>query len=84
MKTKRELIETISIIDGNLSHIESTKKINGTLLTEIERVMDEHAQQEVKKLNIAHVSKSSKNATAFNDGYIRGCEDTEANHQANT
>jgi hypothetical protein len=46
--TKRELIKTISIIQGNLSYIEKTGKINGTLLIEIERVMEQYAQQEAK------------------------------------
>lgn len=55
MKTKKELIESISIIDGNLSHIESTKIINGTLLIEIERVMEQYAQQQVKALSINSV-----------------------------
>ena len=55
MKTKKELIESISIIDGNLSHIESTKIINGTLLIEIERVMEQYAQEQVKALSINDV-----------------------------
>ena len=46
--TKRELIKTISIVQGNLSYIEKTGNINGTLLIEIERVMDQYAQQEAK------------------------------------
>ena len=46
--TKRELIKTISIVKGNLSHIESTGNINGTLLIEIERVMQQYAEQEAK------------------------------------
>jgi hypothetical protein len=41
------------------------------------------AQQIVKLFPVPTVSKSSSNATAFNDGYIRGCEDTEANYQSN-
>lgn len=45
MKAKRDLIETIQIAQGNLSYIEKTGKINGTLLTEIERVMEEYANQ---------------------------------------
>ena len=50
MKTKRDLIKTISIVRGNLSHIESAGNINGTLLIEIERVMEEYAQQQVNRL----------------------------------
>jgi len=46
--TKREFIKTISIVQGNLSHIEKTGNINGTLLIEIERVMEQYAQQEAK------------------------------------
>lgn len=56
MKTRRDLIRTISIVPGNLSHIESTGMINGTLLIEIERVMVEYAQQQVNNLNISAVS----------------------------
>ena len=55
MKTKKDFIKTISIVRGNLSHIESTGNINGTLLIEIERVMEEYAQQQVKNLNIPAV-----------------------------
>jgi len=46
--TKRELIKTISIVKGNLSHIESTGNINGTMVIEIERVMQQYAEQEAK------------------------------------
>lgn len=56
MKTKRDFIKTISIMHGNLSHIESTGNINGTLLIEIERVMEEYAQQQVKNLNKPDIS----------------------------
>lgn len=42
---KRELINTIIINEANFDYIAKTKIINGTLLTEIERVMDTYAQQ---------------------------------------
>lgn len=42
MKTKRELIKSIKICKANLDHISETGRINGTLLIEIERVMEEY------------------------------------------
>jgi hypothetical protein len=48
-KTKRELIKSIFIAGGNLEHIAKTKNINGTLLGEIERVMEEYKNQKPDK-----------------------------------
>ena len=39
--TKRDLINTIKPNKGNLAYIAVSGKINGSLMTEIERVMDE-------------------------------------------
>jgi len=39
---KRELIKTIKVDVANMLHIAESGKINGTLLLEIERVMDEY------------------------------------------
>ena len=39
---KRELINTIKLDVANMLHIAESGKINGTLLLEIERVMDEY------------------------------------------
>ena len=43
---KRELIKTIAVIPSNLEHIAKTGIINGTLLVEIERVMEAYAAQQ--------------------------------------
>lgn len=51
-----KLIDGINIVDGNLQHIAKTKKINGTLRSEIKRVMTEYVEQEVEKLTIPVVS----------------------------
>ena len=45
---KRELIKTIVVIPSNLEHIAKTGIINGTLLVEIERVMETYAAQQSK------------------------------------
>ena len=45
---KRELIKTIAVIPSNLEHIAKTGIINGTLLVEIERVMEAYAAQQSK------------------------------------
>ena len=45
---KRELIKTIAVIPSNLEHIAKTGIINGTLLVEIERVMETYAAQQSK------------------------------------
>jgi hypothetical protein len=39
---KRELIKTIKVDKANMLHIAESGKINGTLLLEIERVMDDY------------------------------------------
>jgi len=41
---KKELIKSIHIDKANLEHIAKTGNINGTLLIEIERVMEEYAK----------------------------------------
>ena len=45
MSIKQELIKTIIIDEANLEYIAKSKTINGTLLVEIERVMDIYAKQ---------------------------------------
>lgn len=44
-----ELILSIKIEPSNLEHIAKTGKINGTLLVEIRRILNSHAQQESDK-----------------------------------
>jgi len=57
MKTKRELINTITIIPSNLEYIAKPGSfINGTLLLEIERVMNEYADQVSRKRAIKFAS----------------------------
>ena len=53
---KRELIKTIAVIPSNLEHIAKTGIINGTLLVEIERVMEAYAAQQSDE--IAELKKS--------------------------
>ena len=65
MKTKRELIKTISIVQGNLSYIESTGVINGTLLIEIERVMEEYRKIEIEKFLICAKEDNIINSVMF-------------------
>jgi len=43
---KRELIKTIAVIPSNFEYIAKTGIINGTLLVEIERVMEAYAAQQ--------------------------------------
>ena len=45
---KRELIKTIAVIPSNFEYIAKTGIINGTLLVEIERVMEAYAAQQSK------------------------------------
>lgn len=45
MKTRRDLIKTIIIDKSNFEHIAKTGNINGTLLIEIERVMEEYSSK---------------------------------------
>jgi len=47
---KRKLIKTINIDKANFEHIAKIGNINGTLLIEIERIMDEYAKQESSEL----------------------------------
>lgn len=47
-KTKRELIASIVNNKANLEHIAQTGNINGSLLIEIEKVMQNYADQESK------------------------------------
>ena len=49
MKTKEELIKTIHVDKSNLEHIAKTKNINGALLNEIRRVMEEYKNQRKKR-----------------------------------
>ncbi len=46
--TKRELIKTINVNEANFEHISKTKAINGSLLIDIERIMQVYADQEAK------------------------------------
>ena len=46
--TKREIIKTIHVDRANLEHISKTGNINGTLLIELERIMNQYAEQEAK------------------------------------
>jgi len=48
MNTKRDLIKTIHCDRSNLEHIAKHQRINGTLLIEIERIMQEYANQQLK------------------------------------
>lgn len=79
METKRDFIKTISIIDGNLSHIEETKRINGTLLIEIERVMEAYHQHKLKELlpSDEEILKIKTDAYDFHLQNMNGREDFE-------
>jgi hypothetical protein len=54
MISKRDLIKTIFIAGGNLEHIEKTKNINGTLLMEIERVMEHYKNEALTLTAVSH------------------------------
>lgn len=45
IKTTEEFIKTIYVNAANFNHIASTEKINGSLYTEIKRVMEAYASQ---------------------------------------
>ncbi len=47
---KRELIKTIAVIPSNFEYIAKTGIINGTLLVEIERVMEAYAAQQKSEI----------------------------------
>jgi inorganic pyrophosphatase len=49
---KRDLIRTIYVNEANFNYIRDTKHINGTLLQEIERVMEEYYQLKIKQYEI--------------------------------
>ena len=46
---KRKLIESVVILPENLEYIGKCGKINGTLLVEIERIMEEYAAIKVRE-----------------------------------
>ena len=47
---KRKLIKTINVDKANFEHIAKTGNVNGTLLIEIERVMEEYTKGKVELL----------------------------------
>ena len=49
---KRELIKTIAVIPSNFEYIAKTGIINGTLLVEIERVMEAYAAQQKSEIKM--------------------------------
>ena len=49
---KRDLIGTIYVNEANFNHIKDTKHINGTLLLEIERIMEEYYELKIKQYEI--------------------------------
>lgn len=51
----RDLIKTIHVDRANFNRIATTGNINGTLLSEIERVMKEYAEAEVNNLAVGGV-----------------------------
>ena len=77
MSKIEELIDSIEIVRGNLSHIEQTGKINGTLRSEIRRVIEEYRIEDYKEPEIKikfpiKELNSSKNYPLMildNDGY---------------
>ena len=44
-KTNEELIASITVNESNFNYIAKTGKINGSLLQDIRRILDEKAQQ---------------------------------------
>jgi len=77
---KRKLIKTIRIIPGNMMHCSENNTINGTLLSEIERVMESYhqarAEEEAEvneyemKLRINSVLKGALLAQNFDEWVI--------------
>jgi len=55
-KIKRDLINSIIINKANLDNISENKIINGTLLVEIERVMDAYSKILNRKLSLIEES----------------------------
>lgn len=47
---KKALINAMSVNAANLNHIASSGKINGTLMVETERILEEYAEYRVKQL----------------------------------
>lgn len=73
---KRKLINTIKIEKANLEYIAKNGKINGTLLKEIERIMDEY-----KALNIPVVIKSCETCSKFKEcRIIASCKEMGLTH----
>jgi hypothetical protein len=72
--TKRELINTICIDKANLEHIASTGNINGILLIEIERIMDQFKKQE-SKLNPDWCQHKDTCINKVCIGHPRDCEE---------
>lgn len=54
MKTKDELIAGIYINEANIRNIADHGRINGTLLVEIRRVLEEYATQQTSELRKQH------------------------------
>lgn len=81
MKTIQERIDEIQVNGGNLCHIISTGKINGSLLTDIIKVSNEHADQEKAALKEKIIAIRNR---TFWDGemhvgnnatYTKACDD---------
>jgi hypothetical protein len=62
-----EIIDKIQIIDGNLEHIARTKKISGSLRTEIKIAMITYHEQQVKK----EISNIMPNKPIFSLNFIQ-------------
>ena len=67
---KRELIKTIAVIPSNFEYIAKTGIINGTLLVEIERVMEAYAAQQKSEIKMPTEEEMKKRQKDRGD-YLR-------------
>ncbi len=74
-ENKRELIKTIAVIPSNFEYIAKTGIINGTLLVEIERVMEAYAAQQKSEIKLPTDNEiEAESFERYNDkvtGYIQ-------------
>lgn len=72
MKTIQERIDEIQVNGGNLCHILSTGKINGSLFTDIVKVANEHADQEKQALKEKHDAELSMIKGLIENAFVAG------------
>lgn len=68
----------------NTSHMDWLTTSEKMLVEVMMETYKELALEEVKNNVALHNVSKTLLAEEFNNGYIRGCEDTEANYKANT